>query len=218
MKQNGRRVHARVALLLLEALRDHDRPVEVLDDENVTETLPRRFGLSSVVRSQISRYEWEAKRGRRIPESEVTDLIRLVTRRPDADDVFQGVGRSLIGAERRPVWRRFLRPRWTLRFARRRTQKRLRALFGGPLVKSAGPSFRLEGVHRVLLEGDPEGGACALITGFSQSVLESYGQTDARVTHPECQGRGQPRCLWTIEGEITKVGVVSKAVTRSEKI
>ncbi|MEX2295018.1 MAG: hypothetical protein WD804_01760 [Gemmatimonadota bacterium] len=199
MKSRGRRVHARVALALLEALRDHDRPGEVLDDENVTETLPRRFGLSGVVRSQIYRYQQEAKRGRRIPEAEVTDLIRLVTRRPDSDEVFQEVGRSLTAVDGAPAWRRILPPKMVLGLARRRTQARLRALFGGALVKSAGPSFRLEAVHDVLLEGDPGGGACALVTGFSQAVLEAYEKVQARVTHPECRARGHLRCLWSIE-------------------
>jgi len=207
MKPSGHRVHARVALALLEALRDHDRPGEVLDDENVVETLPRRFGLSGVVRSQISRYQQEAKRGRRVPQAEVTDLIRLVTRRPDSDEVFQEVGRSLTATDAAPRWRRVLTPRMVMGLARRRTQRRLRALFGGALVKSAGPPFRLEAVNDVLIDGDPGGGACALVTGLSQAVLESYGKHEAQVRHAECQGRGHLRCLWTIDEEVSSDGI-----------
>jgi hypothetical protein len=213
-KPSGRRVHARVALTLLEALRDHDRPGEILDDENVTETLPRRFGLSGVVRSQISRYEQEAKRGRRVPEDEVIDLIRLVTRRPDSDEVFQEVGRSLIVTESAPGWRRVLTPGMLLGLARRRVQRRLRALFGGAVVRSAGPSFRMEAVDDVLLEGDPGGGACALVTGLAQAVLVAYGRGDALVVHPECQGLGQARCLWTIREDGASAGAAPSAPSR----
>src|SRR5688572_13059487 len=94
-KQRVGRPQARVALALLEGLRDLDRPVEVLDDEDVTLTMPRRFGLSGVVDAQIRRYEREARHGRRVPAAEVEDLMRLATRRGDSEELFTRVGRSL---------------------------------------------------------------------------------------------------------------------------
>ena len=48
-----RRVQAVVALRLLEVMRDMDLPTELLGDENLTLTIPRRFGLSDVVERQI---------------------------------------------------------------------------------------------------------------------------------------------------------------------
>jgi hypothetical protein len=102
--------------------------------------------------------------------------------------------------------RRVLTPRMVMGLARRRTQRRLRALFGGAVVKSSGAPFRLEAVNDVLIEGDPGGGACALVTGLSQAILESYGRDGARVEHPECQGRGHLRCLWTIADDSSSEG------------
>src|SRR5690606_9092655 len=44
-------------LALLEAVRTRDKPREVLEDEDLAASLPRRLGLTSVVESQIRRYE-----------------------------------------------------------------------------------------------------------------------------------------------------------------
>ena len=54
-------------LILLETLRDRDRPEEVLEDEDVSVSLPRRLGLSDVVMVQIRRFQEERlePRGRR---------------------------------------------------------------------------------------------------------------------------------------------------------
>jgi len=194
-----RRVQARVALALLEAMRDSDRPGEILDDENVTETLPRRFGLSGVVRSQIMRYEQEARRGRRVPQAEVVDLIRLVIRRPDADDLFFEVGRSLKAAGESPGWRRIFPARLAYAMARRQLARRLRTLFGGTLVRSAGAPFQIEAADAYLTIADPGGGACALVTGLAQAMLETAGRGPVTVGHPECRARGADRCLWTAE-------------------
>ena len=71
-------------LALLEAVRAHDRPDEVLEDENLAVSLPRRLGLSDVVLTQIQRYEADVQSGRRVPLPELIDLLRLVLRRPDA--------------------------------------------------------------------------------------------------------------------------------------
>ncbi len=194
-------MQARVALAFLEAMRDRDRPGEILDDENVSETLPRRLGLSSVVLTQILRYQQETRKGGRVPASEVLDLVRLVTRRPDADELFHEVGRSLTAADGAPGWRRVLPSRVALALARRRIRRRLRVLFGGRLVRVVGVPFELEDADDLLLEGDPGGGACALVTGLADAVLEAYGQGAQAVVHRECRGRGGDRCLWELAGE-----------------
>jgi len=195
--QGKRRIQARVALALLEAMRDSDHPGEILDDENVTETLPRRFGLSGVVRSQIRLYEKEARKGRRIPQAEVVDLIRLVIRRPDADDLFFEVGRSLAATGEAPGWRRIFPSRLAYAMARRQVARRLRSLFGGTMVRSAGVPFQIEATDSYLTIADPGGGACALVTGLTQAILETSGHGPVAVGHPECRARGAGRCLWT---------------------
>jgi len=42
-------------LVLLESVRAHDRPREVLEDEDLAASLPRRLGLTGVVETQIPR-------------------------------------------------------------------------------------------------------------------------------------------------------------------
>jgi hypothetical protein len=197
-RTDSRKVQARVALSLLEAMRDSDRPGEVLDDENVSETMPRRLGLSGVILSQILRYQEEVRRGTRVPESEVVDLMRLIIRRPDSDELFRHVGRSLTAADGAPGWRRIFPERLAYAMARRRVRRRLRVLFGSHLTRVAGSPFRIEGVSDLLLRGDPGGDACELVTALAQAVLETYGRESSVVVHSECRGRGGDRCLWEI--------------------
>src|SRR5437773_6434490 len=85
-------VIAALPVALLEATRSHDRPTEVLEDENVTLSLPRRLGLSNVVDTQIRRYEDAVRSGRRIPLDEFTSLLKLVLRRPDAEPILREAG------------------------------------------------------------------------------------------------------------------------------
>jgi hypothetical protein len=193
----GRRVQARVALVLLETLKSADRPGEVLDDENVTLTIPRRLGLSGVVEAQIQRYRQEARLGGRIAEQEILDLLRLVTRRPDSEDVFVEIGRSLTAASAAPPWRRILPRRIAFGMARRRVVRRLRVLFDGAVVAAAGSPFVLENVDDLLMQADPGGEACGLVTGLSQAILGAAG-VEGDVRHVSCRGRGDEGCRWEV--------------------
>ncbi|MEX0935937.1 MAG: hypothetical protein WD013_03465 [Gemmatimonadota bacterium] len=196
--QPQRRVQALVALALLEALRDQDRPSEVLDDENVSMTLPRRLGLSGVVDSQIRRYTEEARRGRRVPASEVRDLIRLVTRRPDAALVFRQVGRSLTAAAAAPRWRKVLPGSFSRAMAARRVRRRLHALFGRRFARTSRSPFHLEVLPDLLVDVQSGGDPCALVTGLSQAILEAYGEPGSTVVHLACRSRGDDHCRWGV--------------------
>ena len=198
-KRYRRRVQAKFALALLETVRNRDRPGEVLDDEDVSLTLPRRFGLSGVVEDQIRRYRQEARRGRRIPELEVRDLIRLVVRRPDAKRVFHEVGRSFMAKEGAPTLRKVLPKRLLLDLARNRIRRRLRAVFGGTFLSTPRGPFQLEAAHQLLVESDPEGDACALVTGLSQAVIDAYLSAPTQVVHVSCRARGGEKCRWELE-------------------
>jgi hypothetical protein len=202
----GRRVQAQVALVLLETLKSADRPGEVLDDENVTLTIPRRLGLSGVVEAQIQRFRQEARLRGRISEQEILDLLRLVTRRPDSEDVFVQIGRSLTAASEAPHWRRILPRRIAFGMARRRVARRLKILFGGPVVTGAGSPFALENVDDLLIDADPGGEACGLVTGLSQAILGATG-VEGEVHHVSCRGRGDEGCRWeVVEGTTGEVG------------
>src|SRR5688500_2595280 len=85
-------VLALLAVELLEATRSHDRPSEVLEDEDFSESLPRRLVLSNVIDTQINRYQGAGRAGRRIPIDEFISLLKLVLRRPDAEAILRETG------------------------------------------------------------------------------------------------------------------------------
>lgn len=197
-----RRVHSRVALHLLEALRDQDIPAEILDDENVSITLPRRLGLSHVVDAQIRRYREDARRRRRIPDQEVQDLIGLVIRRPDSKEVFLRVGAQLHGGPADPGWRKALPRRLAQALARRGIRQRLAGLFGRGVVGSMGAPLDFEATDDLLVESDPGGDACAIVTGLARVELSRLGEAPERFVHDRCRGRGDAVCTWTLEEDL----------------
>jgi hypothetical protein len=192
------RVHSLVALQLLEALRDQDVPAEILDDENVSITLPRRLGLSHVVDAQIRRYREDARRRRRIPDREVQDLIGLVIRRPDSEEVFLRVGAQLHGGPSNPGWRKALPRTIAQALARRGIRQRLAGLFGRTVVRSVGAPLDFEGADGLFIESDPGGDACAIVTGLARVELSRLGEEPDRFVHDRCRGRGDDSCTWTL--------------------
>ncbi len=194
-------VAALVGLSLLEAIRGRDLPQEVLGEEDPSRTLPRRLGLSGVVEQQIQRFRGEVRRRRRMTDEEAKDLFSLVLRRPDSEDVFRDAG--ILLAERGVRirrWRRYLPDGLRYAFARRQIQRRIRALFGRPIGGPAHGRFTQEARNHFLLEMDPGGDACALFSGFAQSVLSRYLRTPVSVSHTGCQGREDDLCRWVVRG------------------
>jgi hypothetical protein len=159
-------------LLVLETMREHDRPVEVLEAEDLTLSMPRRFGLSEVVRVQIQRFQ-DAVRQRRLQlGSEVEDLVRLVVRRADAEEIFRDAGK------------RIARHDWTQRAGSLRKIMRF----------TPGPIGRITAQR-----ADPSGRACAFYGGAFGELLQHYTRREYRVLHPECAARGGAICRWTVE-------------------
>ncbi len=195
-----RRVRALVALMLLEAIRDHDLPAEVLEDENMAITLPRRLGLSGVIDARIRHYRDEAKRGRRVPDSEIRDLFGLVARRPDSEELFRWVGRELYGQPGRMARVRGILPRGvTLRLLRRDVLRRTKALFGRSVLAPAdGEGIALEARDPIFLEGDPGGHACHLVTGLLRAALLRDLGGHGEVDHGTCEARGSEVCRWAV--------------------
>jgi len=194
------RVHAEVALRLLEILKSQDVPPEVLEDENPTVTMPRRLGLSDVVERQIRTYRQDIRKGVRLRDQEIQDLFRLVVRRPDAEEIFLLLGRKLAGDEVSSWWRKRMPVRVTSALARRRVARRLKALFGRRVGGFGRGSFTVEGRSLLFVEVDSGGSACALVTGLCSSVLEQATGQGATVTHTLCQSRQDALCRW--EGSV----------------
>jgi hypothetical protein len=191
-------------LTLLEVLRDQDSPSEVLQDENISVTMPRKLGLSDVVDKQIRIYRDKVKQRTRMSDEEVRDLMRLVVRRPDARQVFSRAGAKLAGrgdvSGPRGIAR--LMPRGVaMRMARRATSKGLRRLFGRSMGGFAQGPFVLEGRGLLFHESDPSGAACHFITGYCQGALDGRVGGEYQVVHSQCQSLGDPTCRWTVMGE-----------------
>jgi len=197
-----RRVQAVVALRLLEVMRGLDLPTEVLEDEDPTRTMPRRLGLSDVVDRQIRTLREDVRKGARVSDEEVQGLIRLVVRRPDAEDVFQQAGRLLAEGSRSPGWRRMLPRRTRFSLARARARRGLQRLFGRPMGGFGRGAFTIEGRALFLIACDPGGAACQLLSGFCEETIEQIMGGAARVTHTSCEARRDPLCRW--EAEVTE--------------
>jgi hypothetical protein len=191
-----RRVQAVVALRLLEVLRDLDHPGEILEDENPSVTMPRRLGLSDVVERQIRTYREDVKKRTRLTDGEIRDLFRLVTRRPDAQEIFLRAGRTLADRDGAGGWRRLMPRRIALALARSRVRRRLSALFGRRVGGFGRGTFSVEGRSLLFVEADPGGAACALVSGLCQATLEHATGRGARVAHVLCQARGDALCRW----------------------
>ena len=196
----SRRISAVVALTLLEVIRQQDLPTEVLESEDTSHTMPRRLGLSDVIDRQIRRYREEVKRRQRITDEEFRDLVRLVIRRHDSEEVFFHAG-SLLAGEDFPGWRQGLPRSLGLGLARRRVRRRLLKLFGRRVGGFAAGPFTLEARTHLFIDGDPGGDACQFVTGFSQSVLARYCGRKVQVVHSLCEARKDPLCRWTVLAE-----------------
>lgn len=177
-----------------------DLPGEILEDEDPSQTMPRRFGLSDVVERQIRQYREDVRRRARLSDSEVQGLFRFVIRRPDGPQVFHQVGRLLAEEDRPAAWARLLPRGLQLRRARARARKALKKLFGRPIGGFVRGPFVLEGRNLLFIESDPGGDACHLLSGFCEEVLEQNLGGSARVRHTLCQGEGAELCRW--EGEL----------------
>ena len=197
-------VAAMLPLALLYSVRAHDRPEEVLEDENLTASLPRRLGLSDVIHSQIRRYEEARRKGRPIPARELVDLIRLVIRRPDAEEILDEAGRGVVDkylaglpARRARVARLLPRPLARAALARRTRLFARRVAAGAESQVLKGP-VRTQLRGSITAEVDPGGVACSLYTSAFQALADRYLRAGARVEHARCEARGEEGCEWTV--------------------
>jgi len=209
-----RRVQAVVALRLLEVIKDRDLPGELLEDEDPSRTIPRRFGLSDVVDRQIRAYKGDARKNVRLTDGEVSDLFRFVIRRPDGDQVFEQVGRLLAAPDRPRRWGRLLPRRAQFAIARTSVRRRLKRLFGRTIGGFGRGSFVIEGRALFFIQSDPGGDACHLLSGFCREVIEQTLGGTARVVHTFCQSRGDALCRWEAEIVVESARVVASPKSR----
>lgn len=190
-------------LLLLETLRDMDRPEEVLEGEDLSISMPRRLGLNDVVFTQIHRFREEVKRKRLQSPATVADLIRLVIRRPDADEIFEEAGRRLAAQAwnaRSAAARRMTG--WTpaalrLRAARKAAARVLRQVAGEGKVRIDKRPLAVHVDRPLTVQADPGGAACQVYAGILAETLTRYTGRPHAPEHPHCLGRGGSHCEWT---------------------
>mgnify|MGYP001331198764 CR=1 FL=1 len=192
-------------LALLESIRAHDRPREVLEDENLAASLPRRLGLTGVVESQIRRYEEADRKGRSVPLDEVRDLLRLVLRRPDAAPILRDAGTRLAQGHRRRVSSAAVSvfgvlPGVTAAAARRAARSLLRRIGASKVEVSGWPmEVRLRGGIAPGLE--EAGTACTLYSAALEELLTPYLRERPALQHHRCQAYGEEWCVWSwVEG------------------
>lgn len=188
-----------VGLSLLEVIRALDLPSETLAAEDTTQTMPRRLGLSDVVDQQIRLYREQVRRREKISDQQAQDLVHLVLRRPDSEEAFLRVGELLADQVRAPRGvPRLLPEKARFSRARRQTRSRLKALLGRHVGGFAYGPFALEARGHFLLELDPGGDACAMVTGLSQAILRLNLQRSFEVQHVSCQALKHDLCRWVI--------------------
>ena len=193
----GRRVSAVVALTILEVLQASDRPFEVFEEEDTSITMPRRLGLSDVVERRIRTYQEETKKGNKISDEEFVDLVRLVVKRPDSRAIFLECGARLAGKLPRRFW--LVPRRLGLALAKRRTRKRLRALFGRRIGGFADGGFVLEGRSLLFIQSDSKGDACSLVSGLCAATVSGSIADPPTIAHIACEARGDAYCRWGVQ-------------------
>jgi predicted hydrocarbon binding protein len=190
-------------LLLLETMRDMDRPEEVLEGENLAVSLPRRLGLSDVVYLQIHKFREETKRRRLQSHATVEDLVRLVIRRPDADEIFEEAGRRVARRaweEKRGASRfglRLLPAGMRMGAAARGVRRLLRQIAGSAALEVSPRPLRVRLAGCLTAAADPGGAACAFYTGAIAETLTRYTGREHAVQHPHCESRRGEACEWT---------------------
>lgn len=192
-------------LAVLESVRSHDRPSEVLEEEDLAVSLPRRLGLTGVVESQIHRYRLARRRRERIPADDVADLLRLVLRRPDAEAILREAGRELARHHgRRLLYRiagvaRVLPTTLSTRLAKRSVRRLMRQLGGSSELRIMSDPFRVEISGTVTARADETGTACVLYSAAIEEAAQHAFGRRPEVQHRACAALGDEACLWEVQ-------------------
>ncbi len=198
-------VRVDLPLAVLESVRAHDRPIEVLEEEDLASSLPRRLGLTGVVESQIHRYKLAQKRREKIPADEVVDLFRLVLRRPDAEAIFKEAGLELARHQGRRFLYRFAGLAGVLpdalgtRLAKRTVRGLMRRIGGPALVEVTRRPFRVGLDGALTARADETGVACILYSAAIEEAAQHALGRRPSVEHVKCEARGDEFCIWALE-------------------
>ncbi|MFW6331626.1 MAG: hypothetical protein ACOC3J_07885 [Gemmatimonadota bacterium] len=200
----GNGFRADLPLAILESVRQHDRPTEVLEDEDLAASLPRRLGLTGVVESQIHRYRLARRRRERIPYDDVASLLRLVLRRPDAEPILREAGYDLARHHGRGLLYRLatlaraLPDPLSSRIAKRSVRRLMGRIGGASAVRVTRSPFRVQAVRTITAASDSLGLACVLYGAAIEETVQHCTGRRPTVEHAACQARGDEKCVWTV--------------------
>jgi len=189
------RIDAIIPLTVLEAVKrlDKTRP-EGLEDY-------RRLGASATVSAQIDRYKKLVRDRGLVGGSEVSQLFRLVGRRPDASLVFCQAGRSAgrEALQRVPRFVRFVRGVSARPVRRRLNLAASRAIaervFG--MTVSQDPERGAVATAGVTHEAVGSAGvACGFYGSALAELMRSLTEFEGAVIHGTCRARGDACCSW----------------------
>jgi hypothetical protein len=197
-------VHPALPLSLLEAVKAHDRPSEILEDEDLTTSLPRRLGLTGVVENQIAKYQDARRRGRGVSLPETLSLFRLVLRRPDAEAILRETGQRVARGSfaRLPAFvaklLRFLPRKMVFAAARKAAIADLkRAAYPGQ-VEMAGRPFVVRITGAPPSELEPAGVACVMYAAIMEESVGLYTGRRHEARHSRCSSQGEKWCEWKL--------------------
>lgn len=202
-QEAGNGFRADLPLAILESVRQHDRPSEVLEDEDLSASLPRRLGLTGVVESQIHRYQVARKRRERVPAEDVANLLKLVLRRPDAEAILREAGHGVARHYgREPLYRvagiaRLLPDAVSSRIAKRTVQRLMARIGGGARLRVTRSPLRVE-VDDPVTARDRLGLACVLYGAAIEEAVQHATGRRPKVEHTACEARGDERCVWSV--------------------
>jgi len=183
-------------------MRAHDRPDEVLEDEDLTASLPRRLGLTGVIDTQIRRYQGS---DRPVAMEEFVSLVRLVLKRPDAAAILRQTGETMARRQfdRLPgTYIRVLRalPRAILRKSWKRSVRRMfKGMVGEATVETVKKPLMVRITNSELANLEPAGAACVLYEGAIDELLALYAGTRGIVLPAHCAALGGTVCEWSVE-------------------
>lgn len=197
---NMARVHTILPLGLLLSLQEADQLPD-LAGEPFGDLASVRFGGSTTVAAQITRYRELLGRGSDVDSAEVAGLIRLVARRPDADLVLADAGRTAgrLAAERSGMGMavRAVSPRRVKRWSGRRKLRRVCAdVFG---VTFDGDDAATWADPAELGTGDLAGSTCRLIGSATAELVRTYTGFEGALFHTTCRARNHEVCSWAPE-------------------
>jgi hypothetical protein len=194
-------IHSLIPLSLLEAIRNLDTPLDDGLNEQDSETMSKRLGMSTTVAQQIERYRESAEAQEEVPAEEAISVFRLVGRRPDATLVYSDAGRRaaryaagaagigakvLLGVTPRPM-RQKVGGRSAAKVAKR---------FLDIPLELAPTGHQVRMTETMATRAGFPGSGCYFYSAVIAELLRVATGFEGAMVHERCHARGDDHCFW----------------------